>query len=142
MKKAKPEEQEYNIIDHEADIGLEVYGKSLEELFINAVKGLFSLIVDAKDVKAEKGKRFDLTGNGDLLVVFLNELLKMWDAEGFIPNEFSIKIENGKLTGSVIGGVFDPAKHTARHEVRAITYDELFIEEDGKSFKTRIILDV
>jgi len=142
LKKDKPEEQGYSIIDHEADIGLEVYGKSLEELFINAVKGLFSLIVDAKDVKAEKGKRFDLTGNDETLIVFLNELLYMWDVEGFIPKEFSIKIDNNRLAGTVIGGIFDPDRHTAKQEVKAVTYHGFSITQDYNGFKTRIIMDV
>jgi SHS2 domain-containing protein len=142
LKKNKPEEQKYNVIDHEADIGLEVYGKSLEELFINAVKGLFSLIVDAKDVQPEKGKRFDTNGNGETLIVFLNELLYMWDVEGFIPKEFSLKIDNNRLTGTVIGGIFDPAKHTAKQEVKAVTYHGFSITQNKNGFKARIIMDV
>ena len=142
LKKNKLEEQKYSIIDHEADIGLEIYGKSLEELFINAVNGLFSLIVDAKDVKAEKGKRFDTNENGETLIVFLNELLYMWDVEGFIPKEFSIKIDNNRLTGTIIGGIFDPARHTAKQEVKAVTYHGFSITQDENGFKARIIMDV
>ena len=142
VKKNELEEQKYSILDHEADIGLEIYGKSLEELFINAVKGLFSLIVDANDVKAEKGKRFDLTGNGETLIVFLNELLYMWEMEGFIPKEFSLKIDNNRLTGTIIGGIFDPARHTAMQEVKAVTYHGFLMTQDENGFKARIIMDV
>jgi SHS2 domain-containing protein len=142
LKKNELEEQKYNIIDHEADIGLEVYGKSPEELFINAVKGLFSLIVDAKDVQPEKGKRFDLTGNGETLIVFLNELLYMWDVDGFIPIEFSLKIDNNRLTGTIIGGIFDPVRHTAMQEIKAVTYHGFSITQDKNGLKARIIMDV
>jgi len=142
VKKNKEEKQSYRIIDHEADIGLEIYGSSQEELFVNAARALFSLIVDAKNVPAEKGKRFDLEGNDETLIVFLNELLYMWDAEGFIPKEFSIKIDNGKLSGTVIGGIFDPLKHTAKQEVKAVTYHAFTLNEDDRGFTARIILDV
>ena len=142
MKKSEEKKQNYRIIDHEADIGLEVYGTSLEELFANAVKALFSLIVDATNVPAEKGKRFDLEGDDEVLIVFLNELLYMWDVEGFIPEEFSIKIDNSRLSGTVIGGIFDPSKHTAKREVKAVTYHAFNLSKNGGDYTARFILDV
>jgi len=36
----------YKIIEHTADIGIEVGGSSIKELFINAADGLVNLIVD------------------------------------------------------------------------------------------------
>ena len=54
MKQDRQKPNKFSIIDHEADIGLEIYGKSMEELFANAVDGLFSLIVEAKDITPEK----------------------------------------------------------------------------------------
>ena len=39
-------EKFFEIIAHTADIGLKVYGKSIEALFVNAAKGLFVLIVE------------------------------------------------------------------------------------------------
>jgi len=142
VKQDKQKTNKYIIIDHEADIGLEIYGKSMEELFVNAVDGLFSLIVDAKDVKPEKGKRFDTSANGETLIVFLNELLYMWETEGFIPVDFALKIDNKKVAGTVIGGIFDPAKHTAKQEVKAVTYHGFSISKNENGFVARIILDV
>lgn len=143
-KKGKGSSIKYVVIDHEADVGLEIYGNSIEELFINAAEGLFSLIVltDLKNIEAQKGKRLNIDANGELLVLFLNELLYLWDTEGFIPKEFSIKIEDGKLRGNVVGGLFDPVKYKIRQEVKAVTYHRFFMMKDEGRYTARIILDV
>ena len=142
MKQDRQKPNKFSIIDHEADIGLEIYGKSMEELFFYFFDGLFSLIVEAKDITPEKGKRFDTNANGETLIAFLNELLYMWETEGFIPVDFSLKIDEKKLTGTVIGGIFDPGKHTAKQEVKAVTYHGFSITEGESGFVAKIILDV
>ncbi|PIU56057.1 MAG: protein archease, partial [Chloroflexi bacterium CG07_land_8_20_14_0_80_51_10] len=35
--------QNFEIIDHTADVGIVAYGDSVEEVFINAAYGMFSL---------------------------------------------------------------------------------------------------
>jgi SHS2 domain-containing protein len=132
----------YKIIDHEADVGFEIYGETLQELYKNGAEALFSLIVEQGKTKPEKGKRLDLNDSDGLLVVFLNELLYFWDTEGFIPKEFSLKIERGKLTGTVIGGVFDPRRDKMKHEVKAVTYHNFSIEEEKGILKARVIVDL
>jgi len=132
----------YKVIDHEADIGFEVYGRTLEELFKNAAHAVFSLIVDAGTVKPKIGKRFEVKGNGELLIVFLNELLYLFDAEGFIPKDLSLKIEGGRVTGNIAGELFDPLRHTIKKEVKAVTYHKFSIRKEGEMFKGTFILDI
>jgi len=66
----------------------------------------------------------------------------MWETEGFIPVDFSLKIDEKKLTGTVIGVIFDPGKHTAKQEVKAVTYHVFSITEGESGFVAKIILDV
>jgi SHS2 domain-containing protein len=134
--------EHYKIIDHEADVGFEIYGKTLEDLYKNAVEALFSLLVEPGDMRPEKGKRFDLTDDQGLLIVFLNELLYLWDMEGFIPKDLSLKIERKRLTGTVIGGIYDPARDTIKREVKAVTYHKFSIEEKNDMLKATVIVDV
>jgi SHS2 domain-containing protein len=132
----------YKIIDHEADVGFEIYGKTLEDLYKNAVEALFSLIVEPGKMKPEKGKRINLKDDQGLLIVFLNELLYLWDTEGFIPKDLSLKIENKKLTGTVIGGIYDPSRDKIKTEVKAVTYHKFSIEEKNDILKATVIVDV
>jgi len=132
----------YKIIDHEADTGFEIYGKNMEELYKNAAHALFSLIVDAENVSTKTGKRIDIRDEDNLLIVFLNELLYLWDTEGFIPKELSLKVEDGRVAGSVAGGFFDPDKHTLKNEVKAVTYHKFSVIEEKGILKARIIVDL
>jgi SHS2 domain-containing protein len=132
----------YRAIDHEADTGFEIYGKTLQELYQNGAEALFSLIVDHGKATPEKGKRLDLKDDNGLLVVFLNELLYFWDTEGFIPKEFSLKIDRGKLTGTVLGTIYDPRRDKMKQEVKAVTYHQFSTEEKQGLYKARVIVDV
>jgi SHS2 domain-containing protein len=132
----------YRAIDHEADAGFEIYGKTMEELYQNGAEALFSLIVDHGKAKPEKGKRLDLKDDNGLLVVFLNELLYFWDTEGFIPKEFSLRIEKGKLTGTVIGTIYDPRRDKMKQEVKAVTYHNFSTVEEQGLYKARVIVDL
>jgi SHS2 domain-containing protein len=132
----------FKIIDHEADIGFEIYGKTLEELFHNAAFALFSLIVEADDIKAEKGKKLEIKDSDGLLIVFLNELLYFWETEGFIPRDLSFKIANGRLSGKVIGGLFNPDNHIIKREIKAATYHRFSINEENGMLKATVILDI
>lgn len=141
-KKEQHNELKYKFIDHEADIALEAYGKTLEELFSNAAYGVFQLIVDANNIEAERGKRIEIEGNGELLINFLNELLFLWDTEGFIPKEFSLRIDKNRLTGVVAGAVFDPAVCKVKQEVKAVTYHKFSITQENGLYIAQFVLDV
>ncbi len=132
----------YRLLDHEADVGIEVYGKTLEELFINAAEGMFHIIIDGDDIKAEKGKKLEIGKDGELLINFINELLFLWETEGFIPKEFSIKIEDDMLKGSVIGGLFDPIRLRVKQEIKAATYHKFLLTHENGIYRAQIILDV
>jgi SHS2 domain-containing protein len=134
--------EHYKIIDHEADIGFEIYGKTLEDLYKNAAEALFSIIVEPGKMKPEKGKRINLTDDQGLLIVFLNELLYLWDTEGFIPKDLSLKIESKKLTGTVIGGIYNPSRDKIKAEVKAVTYHKFSIVENSDMLKAMVIVDV
>jgi SHS2 domain-containing protein len=134
--------EHYKIIDHEADVGFEIYGKTMEGLYENAVEALFSLIVKPGKMKPEKGKRINITDDQGLLIVFLNELLYLWDTEGFIPKDMSLKVEKGKLTGTVIGGIYNPSRDAIKTEVKAVTYHNFSIEEKYDMLKATVIIDV
>lgn len=132
----------YNIIDHEADVGFEVYGGTETELFENSAKALFSLITDLESVRPITEKHFEVSGNGESLIVFLNELLYLWDAERFLPKEIVIHSEQGKLKAILKGEYFDERRHTVSGEVKAVTYHRFSLQEEEGRFKATFIVDL
>jgi len=82
----------YNIFDHTADLGLEIYGKDEKELFSNAAFALFDIITNIDDVDIKEKRDLVIEGSDreDLLVNFLREILYMFNGEGLLLREFSI----------------------------------------------------
>ena len=132
----------YSIIDHEADVGFEVYGNTEEELFRNGAVALFSLITDLESVRPITEKHFEVSGNGELLIVFLNELLYLWDVEKFIPKEIMITREHENLKAILKGEYFDEGRHTVSGAVKAVTYHMFSLQEEQGRFKATFIVDI
>ena len=135
----------YKIFDHTADLGLEILGKDKKELFSNAAFAIFDLIVDLQDVNITEIHRVTIKGadREDLFVNYLRELLYMWNGEGMLLKDFSVlEIDSRHLVGEVRGEPFDPARHTIKTEIKAVTYHQVEVKETKKGWKARVILDV
>ena len=132
----------FTIIEHEADMGLEIYGRSLPEIFIHAGVALFSLITDPDRLEAQCTKQITIENGEDSLVVFLNELLYLWDTEKFLPCSFSFLEEREKLEIIMTGEIFNPNKHSVKKEIKAVTYHKFSIQQQGDLLKATIFLDI
>ena len=130
------------IVDHEADIGFEVYAESEEELFRRAVEALFSLITDCDRLVGAENKEIELSGNDELLVVFLNELLYLWDVERFIPKTVALRREGEKAVFTVKGDYFDEGRHSVRTEVKAVTYHMFSLSSENGRLKATFVVDL
>lgn len=89
----------YRAIDVAGDIGLRAEGKTLEECFVNAGLGLYSLITDINLVKPAQKSEISISEETleDLLVSFLNELIFQFDAYGFIGREIKLELKEKKV---------------------------------------------
>ncbi|MCX5836264.1 MAG: archease [Deltaproteobacteria bacterium] len=135
----------YTIFDHTADLGVEIYGKTLPELFANAAFAVFDIITDLRFVKATEERQVVIEGSGweDLLVNYLREILYLFNGEGLLLKECSIgKIAPYRLEGSVTGEFFDPATHRIHTEIKAVTYHQISVRETPDGWTGRVIFDV
>ncbi|HET6440921.1 MAG TPA: archease [Phycisphaerae bacterium] len=141
----------FRTFDHTADVGLEVRGESLEDLLATAAQAVFSLIIEAGPsaveteaevlAEAETGARAEWE---DVFVVWLQELLYRFEMEHLVPLEFDFAEAGPARVRARVGfGRFDPKRHRAATEVKAVTYHELAVrEEPGGTWSARFILDV
>jgi SHS2 domain-containing protein len=135
----------YKLFDHTADLGVEVYGKTANELFTNAAFAVFDILTDLKHVSPIAQRKIVVNGDGwgDLLVNYLREILYMYNGEGFLLNEFSVLDINPRhLEGNVAGEPFDPAKHTINMEIKAVTYHQAVVKQTQGMWMARVIFDV
>jgi len=135
----------YEIFEHTADIGLRVTAPDLPTLFAEAGRGLFSLIVEnLEDVQAVDRLRIALEEPelAFLLFDWLKELLYRFDTEHLLLARFDVRISDGSLEAEVSGERVDPRRHRLDHEVKAITYHGLKVEQTGGGWLAEIIADI
>lgn len=135
----------FEVIEHTADVGLKIYGKDLKQLFVNAAKGLLSLIIEFEEVDSDSEIEIKLNEENreELLVSWLNELIFQFSAHSFISKEFRIEeITNSKIKAKVLGEKISLPKHKILSEIKAATYHELEIKKVDMGFEARVILDI
>lgn len=135
---------EYKILDHTADIGLEAYGRTAREAFINAAKGMFAILSPAEEIRAERSFTIEVEAETpeELLVGWLNQLIYLYDAEKVLLGHFDItRLEEKALAAKVSGETVDPRRHRIRTYIKAATH-HLAKVELNEVCMVRVIFDV
>ncbi len=135
----------YRSIAHAADLGIEVYGKTLPELFQNAAFAFFDILLYKGKVSAKLGEKISVSADDteQLLVVWLSEFLYLFDTKRFLVSRIEIKkFQDNCLEAWAEGEIFNAQKHSIKTEVKAVTYHGLKIEKKGSVYSTVIIFDI
>jgi SHS2 domain-containing protein len=135
----------YEFFSHTADLGLRVQAATLEALFVDAARGLTAMILaDAGTLRAVEERAFMLDGESVeyLLFDWLSELLFAFECERLLFCEFEVRVSDGKLQAICRGERADVARHRLEHEVKAITYHGLRVEERDGAWLAEVIVDI
>jgi len=134
----------YLSIDHTADLGLQVWGQTLPELFVNAAEGMCDMYVELEAVQPREEQTVVAEGYDleEVLVDWLRQLLYGIEVDHFLPCRFEISLlEDKKLEAMVWGEHYDPERHRWRTEIKAVTYHDLHIEQEGEEWTVTVIFD-
>ena len=132
-------------IEHTADLGIEAEAENPADLFAAAAEGLYALIADPSGIEAKQAISVSATGGGweDLLQAWLSELLAEFNLRGFVGKNCVItRIEPELVNGRVEGEPLDLKRHRFHTEIKAVTYHELRVWQDGGAWRARVIFDV
>lgn len=135
----------YELLEHTADLGIKVWGANLKELFINAASAMYELIADIDSVKGVVSieVKADAQDRDQLLKNWLSELLYHFHVKDILFSEFLIKeLDDKKIISVAKGEKIDRARHDLKHEIKAVTFHNLKIEEEDGKLATEIIFDV
>ena len=135
----------YELFDHTADVGLRMRAESLDELFADAGRALFSVIVanfDAVEPVQELALRIEGSRRDDLLFDWLAELLYTFETRRVLLSDFRVSVRDDGLEAIARGEPFDPERHELDMEVKAITYHGLKVEQDGDGWLAEVIVDL
>jgi SHS2 domain-containing protein len=135
----------YETFDHTADLGLRIRAPDLDSLFAEAAQALFSTIVEDLST-VEPRQKIDVHLPGDereyLLFDWLKELLFHFDSDHLLFGRFEVHAGNDGLTGTAWGEPLDRSRHVLEHEVKAITYHGLRVEQTQDGWLAEVIVDI
>lgn len=136
----------YKLIPHTSDLGVEIYGKTIEELFINALYCVTDNLTYIQKVETKLEREINITGEDleDLFMNFLRELIFIFSTEYFLAKDMKdLKIKDNYtlLKGILLGEKFDKDKHPIKIELKTPTY-HLFSIKKEDIYKATVIFDV
>ena len=152
-KKSKPQgaysmsatRPDYILLDHTADLGVEIRGTSLINLFENAGRALLHLIFGTTHAVKSRYEKISVTGDdlADLMVRYLSEILYLFEGEKLVVDSISIKsLSDNRLKGSLRVSPFDPDTHKILAEIKAVTYHQIEVTDRNGIWTARVIFDL
>ena len=135
----------YETFDHTADLGLRIRAPDLTTLFADAACALFATLVEDLDTVAPR-QQLEVSISGSeleyLLFDWLKELLYRFEVEHLLLARFSVQVGADGLQGTAWGEPIDRQRHELAHEVKAITYHGLRVEEAPEGWLAEVIVDI
>lgn len=135
----------FETFDHTADVGLRIRAADLTSLFEEAGRGLFSLLVDNLDeVQPVEEFTLDIAGGQRdyLLFDWLNELLYRFETQRVAFSRFEVNLDENGIHAKLFGESVDSERHKLAHEVKAITYHQLTVEQTSDDWLAEVIVDI
>ena len=131
--------------EHTADLGLRIRAANLDELFAEAGRALTAtLVTDVASIRPTTRRQFDMDGDDIeyLLVDWLREVLYVFDVERLLLSKFQVTVCKEGLTAIAQGEVFDSNRHELQHEIKAVTYHALKVQETDAGWLAEVIVDI
>jgi SHS2 domain-containing protein len=133
----------FEVLQHTADVRLRVEAATLEELFRDAMRGMYA-VMRAHDTAGAKAVRRtirvdDSADRTSLLVDFLNEVLLLAHVgrESFTGATFT-RLDETSVEAEVSG--IAPASF--EEDVKAVTYHEADVRREGETWMTTLVFDI
>ena len=135
----------HELFEHTADLGLRATAPDLNSLFAEMAACLVSAMVEnPASVQPAQEVQIELAGDNREFLLFdwLKELLLRFETDRLLFAAFAVKVSDSGLSATARGEEYDPARHTLAHEVKAITYHELKVEQTADGWLAEAIVDI
>ncbi|MCQ8892270.1 MAG: archease [Candidatus Methanosuratincola sp.] len=138
----------YEYLDHISDVYVHVVSDSLEGLFADSAEATFEVMLNTKAVESRKSIPVEITAKdlGQLLYLWVDRLIYHFDADSFALHRADVrKVEAGesaRLSASLCGEDYEPARHDQRTGVKAMTYSLMEIKREGGMWHAYFVLDI
>ena len=135
--------KKYEILEHKADLKIRAFGKTKEELFLNALSGMMESLEPEVKKPGEIRKREIKIKSPDfsaLLVDFLSEVLYQSQVNKEIYNILKFKKFSGsELEAELLGQKVE----RFGEDIKAVTYHNLDVrQKKDKTWEATILFDI
>jgi SHS2 domain-containing protein len=133
----------YRFLAHTADLRAGVSGTDLAAIYQAAADLVRETLVGGSAVAAGEERRFAVAGADDAerFFRFVRELLYLYDSEGFLPARVRAAPGAGG-EATVAGERFDPARHAAERQVKALTRHGYRFERTPAGYEAELLFDL
>lgn len=136
----KPDSSGFSEVTHTADWALRVWAPSLDDLFVQAMAGMYHLLgIEFRDAPMVTQEiTISSADDESLLVLFLSELLYIIESQGLAFDHVQLRCDQHGLQAQLSG------KPIARQErmIKAVTFHNLLIQREGDHLVVTIVFDV
>ena len=134
----------YSLIDHTADIAIRVTGSDKKSLFLHCGYALFDLLYETTDLHPTKTITIKANGtpSEDLLINFMRELFFNFAIYKLVLSKIVIdELTEDSITATVSCEELDLERHVLNNDIKAVTYHDVHIENEGDSLTVTIVFD-
>lgn len=134
---------EYRYFDHEADIGIEAQGQTLEAAFEAAALAMFAIMAEPATVIPERRVQLAFTEADPeyALVTWLNRLLAQARLHGLVFCAYKLTRKDAHWQGEAWGMPWQPGVNRGT-EVKGATLTQLKVEHTACGWRVRCVVDV
>lgn len=133
----------YRQLDHTADLALELWGASEEELLVAGAEAVIDIMTEGAAPGAAMTERIieiDAVDRADRLVQWLNEIIVAAVTDGFLTRAAEIRLDGDSGLRARLRG--EPGRVLA--ELKSATYHDLALARDeaGGGWRAQAVIDV
>lgn len=127
-----------------ADIAVEVWANTIEDLFKDSALAVSEVMVDTGTVepRIERGVTLSSDSIEMLLFDFLSEVVYFKDAEQLLFSKFEVEIIDSNLRGKFWGEEINREKHVLRIDVKAVTLYRFNVRNENGVWRAEFVLDI
>lgn len=135
---------DYEIIDHTADIGIRVRGNSLCAVIEKSVLALSDLMIGKLKIIGKEEREFKIEEENTeiALVRILEEILYLFESQRFAVSECKVDKKKNNYKIKLKGKVYNLEEIKEATEIKAVTYHKLSVKKLNEHWEATVIFDI